>query len=366
VDQSGSGSLDEIRQRIDEVDRQLISLLQERTQLAREIGLVKGAEGRPFFTPERERLIFDRLARERSGILPPERLQAIFREIISAARAAEKPLQIAYWGPPGSYSEMAAVSVFGQSAVPVPCDTITDVFRAVEQGFCDYGVAPLENSIAGVVTETLDQFPTTNVKICSEAFLPIHHMLAGGAADLASVKRVYAGPQPAGQCRSWLGRNLPGARVVNATPTSYAARQAVEDPEGAAIVNRLCVERHEMSLLAEHIEDSTSNRTRFVVLGANEPAPTGSDKTSIMFNLHNRPGQLHEALGAFVRNEVNLLMIESRPAPRSSFEYIFFIDLVGHRSEERVQRALAEVRTGAFELVILGSYPSPDPKLRAE
>ncbi len=358
--------LGRLRQRIDQVDQSLIELLEERTRLAQEIGLLKGAEGRPFFTPERERLIFDRLARETSGVIPPERLQAIFREIISAARAAEKPLQVAYWGPASSYSEMAARAIFGQSAVPIPRDTITDVFRAVEQGMCDYGVAPLENSIAGVVTETLDQFPTTNVKICSETFLPIHHMLAGGAKSLGEVKRVYAGPQPAGQCRAWLAKNLPGVPVVNAAPTSYAAEQAVQDSGGAAIVNSLCVERMGMSLLAEHIEDSLSNRTRFVVLGANEPAPTGTDKTSIMFNLHNRPGQLHEALGAFVRNEVNLLMIESRPAPRSSFEYIFFIDLVGHRSEPHVQKALAEVREGAFELVILGSYPSPDPKLRAE
>lgn len=355
--------LDDLRRQIDEIDSRLIQLLDDRAKLAQAIGELKGQSGQPFFIPEREHAIYKKLALAHTTALTPRHLAAIFREIISAARDSERPLTVAYWGPPGSFSEMAAAKTFGNSARMQECRSITDVFYAVERTQCDYGVAPVENSTAGVVPETLDMFPQTNVKICAETILAVHHFLAGGAKALADVKRVYAGPQPANQCRKWLQANLPNAELIEVTPTSASAQRAVDDPEGAAIVNQLAIERYKLNLIAEHIEDSASNATRFVVLGQNEPVRTGQDKTSLMFNLKNRPGELYEVLGAFVRHNVNLLMIESRPAQRSSFEYIFYVDCAGHRTDEHVASAVEEIKQRALETVVLGSYPSSDPKL---
>lgn len=355
--------LKEIRVDIDAVDAEIIGLLDRRAGLAREVGLVKGKDGRPFFTPERERQIFDKLEAARTSVLGSRHLKNIYREIISAARDAERPLTIAFWGPEGTFSEMAAMETFGASAPRLAVASITDVFLAVEHRQADYGIAPIENSTAGVVPETLDMFPQTNVKICAECFLPIHHHLASNAPSLAEVERVYAGPQPAGQCRRWLAANVPQATIVDAVPTSAAARKAMEDPRGAAIANRLCIDGLGLGVLAEHIEDNAQNRTRFVVLGPNEPEPTGRDKTSMMFNLRNRPGELYHVLGSFDRHQVNLMMIESRPAPRASFEYIFYVDCTGHQKDANVAAAVAEIRERALETVILGSYPSNDPNL---
>ncbi|MCG9893937.1 MAG: prephenate dehydratase [Fimbriimonadaceae bacterium] len=356
-------NLDDIRRDIDAVDEELISLLNRRVELAREVGLLKGRTGGHFFIPEREHQIHDRLESAGSDLLQPRHLKAIFREIISAARDAERPLQIAYWGPPGTFSELAARTTFGSSAEFLPLASITEVFNAVEHHQADYGITPIENSIAGVVPETLDMFPTTNVKICAETFIEIHHHLGSKAESLDQIRRVFAGPQPAGQCRHWLQAHLPRVEVVDVTPTSAAAARAAEDPESAAIANHLALERSGLHALAEHIQDNANNRTRFVVLGTNEPRRTGRDKTSMMFNLRNRPGELHEVLGSFVRHHVNLMMIESRPAPRAQFEYMFYVDCGGHQADENVQRALKEIRERALELVVLGSYPSTDPNL---
>ncbi len=356
-------SLEEVRTEIDLVDRQLIELLSRRAGLAQEIGRIKGLDGRPFFTPERERQIFEKLSQVEAAPLGTNHLVAIFREIISAARAAEKPLTVAYWGPPGTFTHQAAVQTFGRSALFQPTDTIEETFLAVERGQADYGVAPIENSTAGVVPETLDLFPQTNVKICAETFLDIHHHLGSHASDFSQIRHVYAGPQPSSQCRRWLREHVPQAEIIDVVPTSRAVQRAVDDPVGAAIANRLCLEIYGLELLAEHIEDHSKNRTRFVVLGHNEPAPSGSDKTSLMFNLRNKPGELYRVLGSFVENEVNLLMIESRPAQRASFEYIFYLDCVGHQSSPNVAKTLQAVRELAMESVILGSYPSYDPNL---
>lgn len=358
--------LAEIRAAIDAVDADMIRLLRERARLAQEVGEVKGKGGQPFFTPERERQIYDRLAKLDATPLQSNQLVAIFREIISAARAAEKPLGVAFWGPPGTFTHIAAVETFGRSVNLLPLDSIADVFRAVESRQADYGVVPIENSTAGVVPETLDMFPQTNVKICAETFIHVHHHLASQAESLAAVRHVYAGPQPAAQCRVWLREHLPHADVVDVVPTSRAAEKAIGDPEGAAIVNRLAIELTGLPTLAENIEDHPNNRTRFTILGFNEPAVSGSDKTSLMFNLRNRPGELYKVLGSFLAHNVNLMMIESRPAPRASFEYIFYVDCAGHRLDENVAAAIAEIRESALETVILGSYPSADPNLRTD
>ncbi len=350
-----------IRQDMEAIDRELVKLLSARADLAIEVGHTKRLEGTPFFVPERERAIFERLERENPGPLTNKQLHAIYREIISAAIAAEKPLSVAFWGPAGTNTHQAALQTFGASADFVAVDSISETFRAVEHGRADYGVVPIENSSHGIVPETLDMFPQTNVKVCAELYVPIHMHLVSTAKTLAEIKRVYAFGQPANQCKSWLRSNLPQAEIVEAAPTARAARLALDDPEGAAICNKLAAETVGIPIMVEHIEDNPNNRTRFVVLGYNEPAKTGKDKTSYMFNVRNRPGTLVAALHAFEGNGVNLTMIESRPAQRATFEYIFYCDCDGHRLDDNVQAAIEQLKKVALEVVVLGSYPYRDP-----
>lgn len=353
--------LDRIRGEIDHVDSELVRLLSRRVELAQEVGRVKGKDGSPFFTPERERQIHERLGEINPGPMTTRQLRAVFREIVSAARAAEKPLVCAYWGPPGTFTHVAGIQTFGSSTEFEACDAIPDVFQAIERGVADYGVVPVENSVAGIVPQTLDQFPLTNVRIVAETYVPVAHHLVSMAASLEDVERVYAFVQPRTQCRAWLREHLPRVEYVDAMPTARAAQMAKEDPAGAAICNRLAAETVGIPILAEHIEDDPGNRTRFVVLGYNEPARTGRDKTSIMFNVRNRPGELVKALGAFESNGVNITMIESRPAQRATFEYLFYADCDGHQKDAGMQRALDVLRTLALETTILGSYPRRDP-----
>lgn len=349
--------IDQIREAIDSIDRRLVDLLNERASLAQEIGNIKGKDGKPFFTPEREREIYEELARHNPGPLDKSQLTGIFREIISAARAAEKALKVGFWGPAGTFSYMAAVQAFGTSSHLESRDTIAEVFEAVERGHADYGVVPVENAVAGVVPETLDMFPMTNVKICAELYVPIQHHLVSIASDLDSVNRVFAGPQPAAQCRRWLREHLPAAEVIDLTPTVKAAERALGDPSAAAIANRVAAELVDIPILVESIHDNPHNSTRFLIIGANEPARTGRDKTSLMFNLRNEPGELYRALGALYENGVNLSMIESRPAPRVTFEYMFFCDCAGHRQDKNLAEAIQQLQGLALKTTVLGSYP---------
>lgn len=353
-------SLESLRSEIDALDAQMVELLNRRAELARTIGALKGRDDRPYFTPERERAVFERLARLNEGPLLPDQLRSIYREIVSAARALEKPLTCTYWGPPGTFSNLAASQTFGESSILQPEESIHDVFMSVEHHQADYGIVPVENSLAGVVPETLDMFPLTNVRICAENYVAIHHHLVTVASSLAEVERVYAGPQPALQCRRWLRENLPRAEIVEVMPTAKAAERALGDPKGAAIANRLGAETVGIPILVEHIQDNAQNRTRFLVIGYNEPARTGRDKTSLMFNLRNQPGQLYRALGCLDKEGVNLMMIESRPAQRATFEYMFFLDCVGHRTDANMLRAVEALKEAALEVVLLGSYPSAE------
>lgn len=358
MDPEPQNPLTHARNEIDALDAQLVELLNRRAELAQSIGHLKGRDQRPFFTPEREREVFERLREINAGPLLPEQLRSIFREVISAARALEKPLTAAFWGPPGTFSHIAATQTFGSSSNLAPVDSIHDVFMAVEHGSADYGVVPVENSLAGVVPETLDMFPVTNVKICAERYIAIDHHLVTVADSLDAIKRVFAGPQPALQCRRWLRENVPQAEIVEVMPTARAAERALHDVESAAIANRLGAETVGIPILVEHIQDNPQNQTRFLVIGFNEPAQTGRDKTSLMFNLRNQPGQLYRALGALEAHGVNLQMIESRPAQRAQFEYMFFLDCMGHRADDNMATAIERLRGLALETVVLGSYPS--------
>ncbi len=350
----------QLRAEIDSLDASLVEILNRRAEIAQRVGKLKGRDDRPFFTPEREREVFERLRDLNSGPLLPEQIRSIFREIVSAARALEKPLTCSYWGPAGTFSHLAAIQTFGESSILAPAESIHEVFQAVEQHKADYGIVPVENSLAGVVPETLDAFPITNVRICAEQYVAIHHHLVTTATELKDIERVYAGPQPSVQCRRWLRDNLSHAEIVEVMPTAKAAERALHDPKGAAIANRLGAATVGIPILVEHIEDNAQNRTRFLVIGFNEPGRTGRDKTSLMFNLRNQPGQLYRALGCLDKEGVNLMMIESRPSQRASFEYMFFLDCVGHRTEDNMIRAVDALKEAALEVVLLGSYPSAE------
>ncbi len=349
--------LPELRKEIDQVDEQVIALLSHRAELAQQVGHAKSHTQSHYFTPEREQSVFKRLLSLNNGPLPPQAIRAIYREIISACLSLEKPLTVAFLGPEGTFSHLAAIAKFGTSSQIVPTVSIADVFCQVERGISDYGIVPVENSWAGVVPETLDTFMNSNLRVVSEVYQPITNNLLTRCEELEQIKRIYSHFQPFAQCRQWLTNHLPNVEKIEASSTTRAAEMASEDPEGAAIATVLAAERYNLPIKVEHIEDNTSNRTRFLVLGYNEPEPTGKDKTSLMFSVHNRAGELVHALNAFEKYDVNLTMIESRPTKTEAWQYLFYIDVQGHTKDHSVTKAINLLKEHSLFVRILGSYP---------
>jgi chorismate mutase/prephenate dehydratase len=353
-------SLHDLRQQIDDIDGQVLQLLSDRARLAQEVGHAKGKTGTNFFSPERERQIFERLTRDNPGPLPAEAIRAIYREIISANLALEAPLKVAYLGPAGTFSHRAALLKFGSSSELTPTDTIPDVFAEVERGHANYGLVPVENSTEGVVPYTLDMFSQTRLKVCAEVFVPVTHNVATRAQSLKEVKRLYSHPQSLAQSRAWVRDNLPKAEIVDVTSNSKSAQMAALDSEGAAICTDIASEIYQVPLVATHIEDSPHNRTRFLVIGQNEPKPSGKDKTSIFFSVRHKAGALLRAMAAFDAHNINLTMIESRPTKQMPWEYVFFIDFQGHVHEEPVKHALQMLQEQSLFVTVLGSYPEAE------
>ena len=350
-------SLPEWRKEIDRIDEQVIQLLNRRAELAQQIGLAKSSTRSHYFTPEREHNVFKRLLSVNNGPLEGTAIRAIYREVISACRALEKPLTVAFLGPEGTFSHLASIARFGTSSHFVPTESIADVFSQIERGVADYGIVPVENSWAGVVPETLDTFMNSNLRVVSEVYQSITHNLLTRCESLEVVKRLYTHFQPRAQCRQWLTNHLPGVEKIEASSTAKAADLAAQDPESAAIATSLAAERTGLPILCEHIEDNPSNRTRFLVLGYNEPEPTGKDKTSLMFSVHNRAGELVHALNAFEKYDVNLTMIESRPTKTAAWQYLFYIDVQGHTRDISVTKAISLLKEHSLFVRVLGSYP---------
>lgn len=352
-------TLEELRHAIDAVDADLVALLNKRADLSLQVGRRKTEAGSArFFAPERERDLMRRLMElHGNGALPKPALEAIYREIISASIALQKPITVAYWGPPGTFTEMAARQRFGSSANFYDCGNIPDVFGEVERARADYGVVPVENSTEGVVNYTLDMFHDTSLKICAEIFVVIVQNLLTHAPSLDKIKRLYTGPQPLAQCRQWLDAHLPQVEIIEVMPTSKAAERAAADPEGAALAPKRASEVYNLPMLYESIEDSPHNRTRFLVIGRNEPPPTGRDKTSALFAVKNEPGSLGRALRAFEAHNVNLTMVATRPARNTAWEYVQFVDFQGHELDEPVRLALDDLRRQSIYVNVLGSYP---------
>ena len=345
---------------MDKLDLEIIKLLSRRAKLIRDIGRIKKSHSLEIFAPDREKEVYDKVARANKGIFPSEALHAVYREIMSGSLALEKPLKIAYLGPPATFTHIAATKRFGSCAEYVERDLISEVFDEVESGCADYGVVPVENSLEGAIDHTLDRLidADPSIRICSEIIIKIGHNLIGNAA-IANVKKVYSNPTVFEQCRSWLAGNLPKCVHVEFPTTSMAAAYVAAHPKAAAaIASDLAAKRYELKILARSIEDrGVRNVTRFLVIGKTQANPTKEDKTSIMFSLKDKIGALHGALVPFKKFGINLTKIESRPSKRKAWEYYFFVDFIGHYKSAKVTRLLGELEKGCSYLKVLGSYP---------
>ncbi|MCA9629165.1 MAG: prephenate dehydratase [Myxococcales bacterium] len=350
----------DVREHIDSLDRRLLELLDQRARLALRAGQLKRESGKDIHDPERETKVFERLEdalKELPDAVFPERsVRPVFREVISACLALEQPLSVAYLGPPGTFSHMAAKSAFGVAMRYVDTSTIAGVFDAVMRKEVTYGVVPIENSTEGGVTFTLDSLIESDVHIRREIVIEVANCLVSRSAELASVRKVFSHPQPLGQCRTWLNTNLPHAEIVLSSSTAAAARLAAEEPGSAAISSRLAAELHGLTILRADIQDRKHNATRFLVIGERDAPRTGSDRTSIVFSAPHEQGALRRSLEIFDDAGINLSRIESRPAGKL-WEYVFFVDLEGHREDENVKQALGTLGERAAMLKVLGSYP---------
>ncbi|MBI4911944.1 MAG: prephenate dehydratase [Acidobacteria bacterium] len=350
--------LGELRARIDALDDAILRLLNERAGLAAQVGELKRGQPGSFYVPSRERAIVARLQAANPGPFPSEALRPVFQEIFSACLALEKGLRIAFLGPEGTFTHQAMKHQFGLSAHGVPAPTIAAVFDEVEKGRAEFGVVPIENSTEGVVTHTLDTILDSDLRISAEIVLDVDHCLLGRPAlALADIQRVYSHAQGLGQCRRWLEAHLPEAARIEAPSTGEAARLAREDAAGAAVAPELAADLHDLVVLQASIQDLKANATRFLVIGKEQAAPTGRDRTSLMVITKEGPGVLHEMLGPFADAGLNLTKIESRPSRRKAWENVFFLDVDGHQALEPLASALQAMGPHCEMLKVLGSYP---------
>ena len=350
-------TLEKLRKKIDELDKKIIAFLNERTRLALEVGKVKVAAGKEIYATERESQIYQKIDREAKGPLPKESVKAIYREIMSASLALEKPLTIAYLGPEASYTHLASLSKFGSSVNYFPALSIHQVFNEVEQKNADYGVIPIENSNEGAVSHTLDMFVDSDLKICSEILFEISHHLMS-KSGMKKVKRVYSNPQAFGQCRLWLDTHLPGVELIETSSTTAAAQRAQKEKGAAAIGSKLAATIYHLPVLAEGIQDFSQNVTRFLVVSRQIPRPSGSDKTSVLVSIKDKVGALYEMLNPIKKSGVNMSKIESRPSKKKAWDYYFFIDFEGHLDQPKVKKMLREMEQRVKFMKILGSYPA--------
>ncbi len=359
-------ALGPIRGRIDEIDVQLQELLNERAHLALEVGRVKQQQGGDdppsYYRPEREAQVLATLKERNQGPLPDADMVRLFREIISCCLSLEQPLCVAYLGPAGTYTESAVRAQFGQFARTRPLAAIDEVFRAIENGAAHFGTVPVENSTEGMVSHTLDcfiKFPS-QVRICAEVELPIHHAFIlhpNNAGEPGSVAKVLSHEQSLAQCRGWLDTHYPGVERVAVASNADAALQVSRDPTLAAIAGEMAADLYGLKIVASNIEDHAGNKTRFLVLGRQDVGPSGCDKTSILVSTKNEPGALFRVLEPFHAHGISLSRIETRPARYGNWSYVFFIDFDGHGREPLVQQTLEEVAQVALDVRLLGSYP---------
>lgn len=355
-------ALQPIREKIDVLDRQLVTLLNERLGLAAEIGKLKRSNGGQIYVPEREDAVLRKVGALNGGPMKDEALRAIYREIMSAAIALEKPLLIAYLGPEATNTHAAAMKKFGASVDYRAMPTIADLFTAVEKGEADYAVIPIENSTEGSVREALDSFVESDVKIVAQIYLEISHALIS-SVPLDQITQVISKDQALAQCRNWLQRHVPHARQVEAPSTARAVQIAKETPGAAAVAGALAAQFNGVPVLVANIEDKSDNTTRFFVIGSQAAGPVGGgrDMTSFVISLGDdaasHSGALLRMLMPLAERGINLSKIESRPSKKRPWDYNFFIDVTGHHDSDEMRAALAELKRFCPLVKWLGSYP---------
>ncbi len=358
-------SIDTLRDGIDKIDQQLTVLLNRRAALAMKIGEHKARTGSKVYAPDREKRVFQKLQAANQGPLNNKHLQAIFREVISSCLSLEKPLRVAFLGPAGTYSQEAAAAQFGSGAELLPAGSIAAIFEEVERGRADYGVVPVENSTEGVVAQTLDRFISSPLEIKAEVLLRVDHCLLVAKGKRQPLRRIVSHAQSLAQCRDWLARSYPNVTVEEVSSNAEAAKLAASDRETAAIAGRQAAERYRLAIIAENIQDLSNNVTRFLVISPDGPSGrSGDDKTSVLFAVPHEAGALFKVLEAFANENINLSTIESRPLRGRAWEYVFFLDLVGHVGEKGMKRAVAALERRALFVKVLGSYPAwrwPEP-----
>ena len=358
-------TLDELRQRIDTIDSELLRLISERAGCAQQVAEVKMAAGDvgedgqvQFYRPEREAQVLRRIMADNPGPLKGEEMARLFREIMSACLALEQPIRLAYLGPEGTFTQQAALKHFGDSAVTKPMAAIDEVFREVEAGAVQYGVVPVENSTEGVINHTLDSFMGSQLKISGEVVLRIHHhLLVGPNTRREKISRIYSHAQSLAQCRKWLDAHFPHAERIAVSSNAEAARQVRTEWHSAAIAGDMAAKLYELEKVEEKIEDSPDNSTRFLIIGDSSVPASGDDKTSIVVAMRNQPGALHDLLAPFHRHQIDLTRVETRPSRSGAWNYVFFIDFRGHRDDPLITETLEELRQCAADVKVLGSYP---------
>ncbi len=351
-------ALDDLRKRINDIDDSILELLEERAKVVSDVARAKRDANLPTYDPERERQVLDRLA-SRAGRFPADAIRAVYREVMSACLALQEPLKVSYLGPEGTFSHAAARAYFGLAATYAEATTFEGVFDAVARKQVQYGVVPIENSTEGTVPHAVDALVGSDLLIRAEFELEVSQCLLTRAPGLASIERVYSHPQPLGQCRVWLAKNLAGAQLVQATSTAAAVRDAMADPRAAAIASRLASELYGVPILREKIQDRAENFTRFIIVSHEDAPRTGRDKTTIAFSLPDGQGRgaLLRALTIFDEDQVNLTRIESRPSREKPWDYVFLADLEGHRDDANIGRAVTRLQAKCPFFKHLGSYP---------
>jgi chorismate mutase/prephenate dehydratase len=353
--------LQPLRDAIDAIDGRLVDLLNERARVAAEVGRIKHEVGAPVFRPEREAEVLRKVAAKSAGPLGEAALSNVFREVMSACRALERPLTVAYLGPPGTFSETAMQRQFGSSVNGLPCTTLDEVFRATEAGGADFGIVPIENSSEGAVSRTLDLLLATPLRVLGEVSVPVHHNLLTRSGSMDSVTRVCAHSQALAQCTGWLNQHWPSIERQAVASNGEAARLASEDPTVAAIAGERAAQRYALHAVAAHIQDDPNNRTRFAVLGAQSTqpsAPPARDKTSLILSVPNRAGAVFHMLKPLATHNVSMSRFESRPARVGTWEYYFYVDIEGHADDPKVAAALDELQKECAFYKCLGSYPA--------
>lgn len=346
-----------LRDQIDAIDAEILELLCRRGEIVVKVGHTKAKSDAPVFRPEREAQVLRGVAERNRGPLANEDVQTIFREIMSACRALEKRTTVAYLGPSGTYSEQAALQQFGRTIDGMACASIDEVFRAAEAGTADFGVVPIENSTEGTINRTLDLLLQSPLIISGELSIPVHHSLMTKTGTMQNVKLICAHAQALAQCQAWLNQHFPNIERLAVASNGEAARMASEDASVAAVAGELAGEKYNLQVVHAHIQDDPHNRTRFAVIGRLETVPSGNDQTSVVLSVKNQAGAVYKMLEPLARYGVSMTRFESRPARTGSWEYNFFIDIEGHAKDDKVAKALVELKEHAAYFKLLGSYP---------